>query len=203
LKNERAFRAVKWGLYLSPIAVIIFVGFYSFVWGLAPFWLSATYSVLWTSLLMAGFILGVMAAQSDYSSTQSPTERRKFKNRIVSNAFAAVGVGFGLLTVLLRILGLGSEASIEVSAVLGLLILLVALLTRLAGLIAGVAESKGRDWKSFFVLSLFLPLIMWIVVTVIASDPNTQQSGHKTCPQCAELVKSQARFCKHCGSKLE
>jgi hypothetical protein len=60
-----------------------------------------------------------MAAQSDYSSTQSPTERRKFKNRIVSNAFAAVGVGFGLITVLLRVLGLGSEASIEVSGVIG------------------------------------------------------------------------------------
>jgi len=203
LKNQKALRALKWGLYLSPLAVFLFVAVYSFVWGIAPFWLSATYSVLWTSLLIAGFILGIFAAQSDYSSTRLPAEKRKFKNRLVSDAIAAVGVGFFLITVLLNILGLVSQSIVTALMSLGFSSLLIALLTRLAGLIAGVAEGKGRDWTSFFVLSLFFPLIMWIVVTVIASDPSTQQSGSKTCPQCAELVQSQARLCKHCGSKLE
>jgi hypothetical protein len=203
LKNKKAFRAVKWGLYLSPLAVIFFVGLYGLVWGRPPFWLSAIYSLLWTSLLIAGFILGVLGAQSDYSSTQSPRDKRKFKNRLLSDAIAAVGAGFFLITVLLNLFGLVSQTIVTALMSLGFSSLLIALLTRLAGLIAGVAEGKGRDWTSFFVLSLFFPLIMWIVVTVIASDPSTQQSGNKTCPHCAELVKSQARLCKHCGSKLE
>ena len=203
MENKKSFRELKWGLYLSPLAVFLFVAVYSFVWGQAPFWLSAIFSLLWTSLLIAGFILGVLGAQSDYSSTQSPRDKRKFKNRLVSDAIAAVGVGFFLITVLLNIFSLVSQAIVTALMSLGFGSLLIALLTRLAGLIAGVAEGKGRDWTSFFVLSLFFPLIMWIVVTVIASDPSTQQSGSKTCPQCAELVKSQARLCKHCGSKLE
>ena len=201
MKNQKTLRTVKWGLYLSPVTVTLFIALYSFV-GILPGWLSSILSVLSTILPIAGFILGVISAQSDYSHTQSPKDKRKFKNRLVSNAIAAVGVGFFLTSVLFNLVS-RSEPRSTVLVFLGVSFLLIALLSRLAGLIAGVAERKGRDWKSFFVLSLFFPLIMWIVVTVIASDPSTQQSGSKTCPQCAELVKSQARLCKHCGSKLE
>jgi hypothetical protein len=74
----------------------------------------------------------------------------------------------------------------------------------IAALIANIAVSKGRDWVPFFVLSLFFPLIMWIVVSVISGDPTRPKpvTGTKACPRCAELVKIEATLCKHCGTDL-
>ena len=54
----------------------------------------------------------------------------------------------------------------QVSLVFTLLLLLF----WVAALIANEAFRKGRDWYSFFVLSLFFPLIMWIIASVVASD---------------------------------
>ncbi len=73
----------------------------------------------------------------------------------------------------------------------------------LASLIARIALSKGRSWTPFFILSLFFPLIMWIIVSVISVDENSSiSSSSKKCPKCAEYVKKEATLCKHCGSSI-
>lgn len=78
----------------------------------------------------------------------------------------------------------------------------------LLSIIVGVAaSSRGRSGFGWFLLSLFLtPVLMLILVLVLprrglsadAPSPDT----HIKCPDCAELIKKEARVCKHCGCRL-
>ncbi|TKB50026.1 zinc ribbon domain-containing protein [Ferrimonas aestuarii] len=79
----------------------------------------------------------------------------------------------------------------------------------LAGFVGWYASGKGRPGFLFFIISLILsPLIGLIIAIVIG--PNTAvvekealSSGSVIkCPSCAELVKSEAKICKHCQSPL-
>ena len=79
---------------------------------------------------------------------------------------------------------------------------LVFLILWIASLIADSALAKGRSRNAFFVLSLFFPLIMWIVVSAMTTDQATATSGTKNCPRCDELIKQAANLCKHCGSSV-
>lgn len=72
----------------------------------------------------------------------------------------------------------------------------------IGALIAKMAWKKGRSWNAFFVLSLFFPLIAWIIAAVISTDQATATSGNKKCPKCAEMIKAEATLCKHCGSEV-
>ena len=72
----------------------------------------------------------------------------------------------------------------------------------IASLIAKMAWKKGRSWNAFFALSLFVPVIAWIVATVVSTDQATVMSGTKKCPKCAEMIKQEATLCKHCGSEV-
>jgi hypothetical protein len=72
----------------------------------------------------------------------------------------------------------------------------------ISSLIAKMAWKKGRSWNAFFVLSLFFPLIGWIIAAVVSTDQATAISGTKKCPKCAELIKQEATLCKHCGSSV-
>ena len=78
-------------------------------------------------------------------------------------------------------------------------------------LIASAAQKKGRNYQSFLILSLILgPIIMGFVVAVIG-DKNTSSQrdtkedlteNQKICKYCAEYVKKDAIFCKHCKNNL-
>lgn len=72
----------------------------------------------------------------------------------------------------------------------------------IASLISRMAWKKGRSWNAFFALSLFFPVIAWIVAAVVSTDQATVTSGSKKCPKCAELIKQEATLCKHCGSNV-
>jgi hypothetical protein len=72
-----------------------------------------------------------------------------------------------------------------------------------ASLIAKMAWKKGRSWNAFFALSLFFPVIAWIVAAVVSTDQATVMSGTKKCPKCAEFIKQEAILCKHCGHEVE
>ena len=71
----------------------------------------------------------------------------------------------------------------------------------IAALIAREALKKGKSWEQFFWLALFFPVIVFIIV--VAISPDDSKLNTKTCPKCAELIKSQATVCKHCGSAVK
>jgi hypothetical protein len=62
-----------------------------------------------------------------------------------------------------------------------------------------IGQRKGRTGEGA-VLGLILGPIGWLVVA-LGPDYKTAQESRK-CPFCAELVKKEAKVCKHCGRDL-
>lgn len=77
-----------------------------------------------------------------------------------------------------------------------------------------IASNYGRTGFGWFMLSLILsPLICGILVLALGKTgqaaASRDESGervspdtHVRCPDCRELVRKDARKCKHCGSAL-
>jgi hypothetical protein len=69
----------------------------------------------------------------------------------------------------------------------------------------GKAKANAR---AILVLNLFLgwTLVGWVVAFVWAvtreREGEASPETHLRCPDCAELVRKEARVCKHCGAKL-
>ena len=86
----------------------------------------------------------------------------------------------------------------------------IIILWTLLSVVVGVyANSKGRSGIGFALLSLITsPLIGLIVAWLVSADnatveQNTLVKGDlRKCPCCAELVKFEAKICKHCQSNL-
>ena len=64
---------------------------------------------------------------------------------------------------------------------------------------AFIGERKGRAGQGA-ILGIILGPIGWLVVG-LGPDYN-QAKDTKKCPFCAELVKPEAKVCKHCGRDL-
>ena len=81
-------------------------------------------------------------------------------------------------------------------------------------IIGVIASARGRSGFGWFVIALLLsPLIGLILVLVFpkvgiaaaATDETGQKltpETHVRCPDCRELVRRDARKCKHCGTAL-
>ncbi len=67
-----------------------------------------------------------------------------------------------------------------------------------------------RSRAMILVLNLFLgwTLIGWLIALAWSAssakdDPDSPSwRTHTKCPDCAELIRKEARVCKHCGCKL-
>lgn len=73
-------------------------------------------------------------------------------------------------------------------------------------LVGSWAGKKGHSVVGYFFLAFFLsPLIGLIVVAILDTDSKSIESEQlqhrqaKRCPHCAEIIKMDARVCKHCG----
>lgn len=76
--------------------------------------------------------------------------------------------------------------------------------------VALIAYVRGRSLFGYLLLSLLLsPLITLIILLIIG--PNVRRLEEdaiaagklRRCAACAELVRSDALKCKHCGSSLQ
>jgi uncharacterized membrane protein YiaA len=79
----------------------------------------------------------------------------------------------------------------------------------LAVLIGVWASNRGRSGFGYFLLAAILsPLIGALILLIAGPKPKEVEaraieSGElKKCPACAELVRAEARKCKHCGEAL-
>lgn len=80
-------------------------------------------------------------------------------------------------------------------------------------IVVGVAaSSRGRSGFGWFVLSVLIsPLLALILVLVLSrkggeavyvGGERATPETHVRCPDCRELVRADARKCKHCGTAL-
>lgn len=69
----------------------------------------------------------------------------------------------------------------------------------IAGVVGGIiARRNGRNPVIWFALCALFPLL----IVVIALFPPLVSEGYtKKCPYCAEIIKEDARFCKHCSKE--
>lgn len=81
-------------------------------------------------------------------------------------------------------------------------------------LIAYWAHTKGRFAFGWFIISFMLsPLVGGLIIAILpkagkAALPRDEMGNvisadsHVRCPDCRELVRKDARKCKHCGTVL-
>lgn len=76
-------------------------------------------------------------------------------------------------------------------------------------LVGAYANSKGRSGFLYFLLSMVLTPILGFIIAV-AAEPDSDKleeraisaGKRRKCPYCAELVRNEARICKHCGKEI-
>jgi hypothetical protein len=70
------------------------------------------------------------------------------------------------------------------------------------------AKSRNRVGFAWFLLSMLIsPLLAGLLLALLGRDNSATAAAtaapQRHCPQCRELVRSDARLCKHCRSKIE
>lgn len=73
------------------------------------------------------------------------------------------------------------------------------LLFTIALIPAALAKSKGRSFILWYIYGVLFWIIAMIHSLLISAD---SAKGMVECPYCAELIKKDAKVCKHCGREV-
>lgn len=75
----------------------------------------------------------------------------------------------------------------------------------LSGIVAYVAQTKGRSPWAFFLLSFFFSFIVGIIVALAIAPGDRPRAGQVrvNCPFCMEQINALATVCRHCGKEVE
>lgn len=90
----------------------------------------------------------------------------------------------------------------------GIPVIVWLLLPFLALIPAFIARSKGRSFGSWYMYGLLLWIVAMIHVLFVSSDQAglDQQAmdggDNRKCPYCAEIIRTEAKVCKHCGREV-
>jgi hypothetical protein len=77
-----------------------------------------------------------------------------------------------------------------------------------AFVVGQIAAKRGRDFASWFVLALLISPLLAGLIVVSSSDLKVEKARQqelaetKSCPRCAERVKSAANVCRFCGHEF-
>lgn len=84
-----------------------------------------------------------------------------------------------------------------------LLVGVAAMNTVLSPLVGLAASKKGRNFWAFFWLSVVIGLLIpALIVATMNPSESKADAQQKTCPKCAENVKSAAVICRFCGHEF-
>jgi Na+/H+-dicarboxylate symporter len=85
----------------------------------------------------------------------------------------------------------------------------------LFSLVVGVAaNARGRSGLIWFLFSILLSPVVTLLLVLVSKNLKVPQTAvavngevattetHVRCPECRELVRADARKCKHCGTQL-
>ena len=111
----------------------------------------------------------------------------------------------GALLFYLILAGLGAAVVAPLNAFTVVFIICVVF----GGIGAAIAWSRGKSVVPWFLLCAVLPVI-GIIIVLLSTDEREEAALHqrrgqiagygnwKKCPECAEIVKREAKICKHC-----
>lgn len=78
-------------------------------------------------------------------------------------------------------------------------------------LIAGsIAYNKGLSSIAYFLFAVFFTPVIGVLAALVAKPDQAvlegraiRSGGMRKCPECAELVRQDAKRCKHCGAEIK